>query len=144
MKTPSNERQGAISPDGRWLAYTSDSSGRFEIYVQSFPDSGTRIQVSPNGGKSARWSRDGTELFYLVPDGNLMATPVRPGRPIEFGASVALFRFVDPQPLPTQRPNYDVTADGQRFIVSSIERRTDPSMHVLVNWPAMLTAKAAR
>jgi Tol biopolymer transport system component len=138
VKTPSSERQGAISPDGRWLAYTADSSGRFEIYVQSFPESGVRIQVSPNGGKSARWSRDGTELFYIASDGKVMATPVRFGRPIEFGASVALFRFVDPQQLPSQRPNYDVTADGQRFIVSSIERRTDPSMHVLLNWPALL------
>ena len=144
VQTPSSERQGAISPDGRWLAYTSDSSGRFEIYVQSFPDSGTRIQVSPNGGKSARWSRDGTELFYIASDGSVTATPVRLGPPIEFGASVALFRFIDPQQMPGQRPSYDVTADGQRFVVSSIERRADPSLHVLVNWPAVLTAKAAR
>ena len=142
VKTPSSERQGAISPDGGWLAYTSDSSGRFEIYVQGFPESGSQIQVSPNGGKSARWSRDGTELFYIAADGRLMATPVKLGNSIEFGASVALFRFVDPQQLPTQRPSYDVTADGQRFIVSSIERRTDPSLHVLVNWPALLTRAA--
>jgi Tol biopolymer transport system component len=141
VKTPSSEMQGAISPDGRWLAYTADSSGRFEIYVQSFPASGVRIQVSPNGGRSARWSRDGTELFYIASDGYVTATPVRPGRPIEFGAPVPLFRFVDPQQLPTQRPNYNVTADGQRFIVSSIERRTDPSMHVLVNWPTLLEKK---
>ncbi|MDP3718705.1 MAG: protein kinase [Acidobacteriota bacterium] len=144
VNAPSEERQPAISPDGRWLAYTSDSSGRFEIYVQSFPDSGARIQVSPNGGRSARWRRDGTELYYLTPDGNLMAVPVRAGQPIEFGSPIALFRFVDPQQGPSGRPNYDVTADGQRFIVSSIERRTDPSLHVLLNWPAMLTAKAAR
>ena len=135
------ERQGAISPDGRWIAYTSDSSGRFEIYVQSFPDPGARIQVSANGGKSARWRRDGTELFYLGPDGSLMATPVQLGPRIEFGTQVALFRFVDPQQGPSGRPNYDVTADGQRFIVSSIERRADPSLHVLVNWPALLEKK---
>ncbi len=140
-KTPSMDRQGAISPDGRWLAYTSDSSGRFEIYVQSFPEPGARIQVSPNGGKSARWRRDGTELFYLGPDGSVMATPVRLGPRIELGTQVALFRFVDPQQGPQARPNYDVTADGQRFIVSSIERRTDPSLHVLLNWPALLEKK---
>ncbi len=140
-KTPSTDRQGAISPDGRWLAYTSDSSGRFEIYVQSFPEPGARIQVSPNGGKSARWRRDGTELFYLGPDGSVMATPVQLGPRIEFGTPVALFRFVDPQQGPTARPNYDVTADGQRFIVSSIERRTDPSLHVLLNWPGLLEKK---
>ena len=70
-----------------------------------------------------------------------MAVPVRLGQPIEFGTPIALFRFVDPQPGPGQRPNFDVTADGQRFIVSSIERRTDPSLHVLVNWPALLEKK---
>jgi eukaryotic-like serine/threonine-protein kinase len=138
VKAPSADRQPAISSDGLWLAYTSDSSGRFEIYVQSFPESGARIQVSPNGGKSARWRRDGTELYYLTPDGTVMAVPVRLAQPIEFGTPTALFRFVDPQSGPGQRPNYDVTADGQRFIVSSVERRSDPSLHVLVNWPALL------
>ena len=97
VTAPSAERQPAISPDGRWLAYTSDSSGRAEIYVQSFPESGARIQVSPNGGKSARWRRDGTELYYLTPDGHLMAVPVRLGPSIEFGTPIALFRFVDPE-----------------------------------------------
>ena len=77
----------------------------------------------------------------MTPDGNVMALPVRLGPSIEFGTPVALFRFVDPQPGPSMRPNYDVTADGQRFIVSSIERRTDPSLDVLVNWPALLEKK---
>ena len=97
VQTPANESQGKLSPDGHWLAYTSDTSGRFEIYVQSFPEPGDRITVSPNGGSSARWRRDGKELFYLAPDGTLMAAPVGSGQPLEFGKPVPLFQFFTTQ-----------------------------------------------
>jgi Tol biopolymer transport system component len=141
LPAPSVETQSVLSPDGHWLAYTSDLSGRFEIYVQSFPKPGSRIQVSPNGGNSARWRRDGKELFYLTPDGTLTAVPVRSAQPIEFGAPAALFQFfsLTQRGIPAQTPSYDVTADGQRFIVSSVVRRTDPSINVLLNWPSLLT-----
>jgi len=140
VQTPASETQGALSRDGRWLAYTSDSSGRFEIYVQSFPGPGPRFQVSPGGGTSARWRRDGKELFYLALDGTLMSVPVNGTTPIEFGKPAALFQFFSTQTSSTAPP-YDVTADGQRFIVSAVVRRNDPSIQVLLNWPALLGKK---
>lgn len=140
LPSPNIETQGMVSPDGHWLAYTSDLSGRFELYVQSFPQPGSRIQVSVNGGSSARWRRDGKELFYLTPNGTLTAVPVRAAQPLEFGPPVALFQFFNltQRGIPSQTPPYDVTADGQRFIVSSVVRRTDPSINVLLNWPTLL------
>jgi Tol biopolymer transport system component len=139
VEGPAVETQGAFSPDGRWLAYTSDSSGRFEVFVQSFPEPGPRIQVSPDGGTNTRWRRDGKELFYVAMDGTLMAVPVRAAQPIEFGRPAALFQFYSPvRGIPAGKPPYDVMPDGQRFIVSSVVRRTDPSLHVLLNWPALL------
>lgn len=141
IEGPNSETQPIFSPDGRWLAYSSDATGAFEVYVQRFPASGARIQVSPGGGGSARWSRDGTELFYLAPDGSLTAVPVRAGETIEFGQPKALFKFFSSQRgTPTQKPQYDVTADGKRFIVSSVPRRNDPSIQVLLNWPALNAA----
>lgn len=126
-------------------ARTSNVSGRFEIYVQSFPEPGPQIQVSANGGGHPRWARDGTELFYLAPDDTLIAVPVRSTKPMEFGPPTALFQaFTSQIGTTAQIPPFDVTPDGQRFIVSAVVRRDDPSVHVLLNWPAMLTAKAAR
>jgi len=140
-KTATVETQGTLSPDVHWLAYTSDTSGRFEVYVQGFPLPGPRIQVSTEGGHSARWRRDGRELFYLAPDGTLMAVSVRASQPIEFSKPAPLFQFFTSlnQGIPVQTPSYDVTADGQRFIVSAVVRRTDPSVNVLLNWPRLLT-----
>ncbi len=141
----SAQSQGVFSPDGRWLSYTSDSSGRFEVYVDGVPEPGTRTQVSANGGSSARWSRDGKELFYMVPDGTLMAVPILSQQPLEFGQPTALFQFATPsRGLPGGKPSYDVAADGQRFIVNAVVRQTDPSLQVLLNWPALLTAKVAQ
>ena len=142
VQSPSFETQGALSADGHWLAYTSDASGRFEVYVQSFPEPGPRIQVSASGGSAARWRRDGKELYYLALDGTLMAVPERAGQPLEFGSPVSLFQFFAPwRGLPTQAQlSYHVTADGQRFIVSAVARRTDPSINVLLNWPSLVAS----
>ena len=141
VQAPSLETQGTLSTDGRTLAYTSDSSGRFEIYVQSFLEPGSQIQVSPNGGSSPHWGRDGKEFFYLALDGTLMAVPIRSAQPIEFGPPAALFRFfTQRRGIPAGDPPYDVTPDGQRFIVSAVVRRTDPSINVLLNWPALIAS----
>jgi hypothetical protein len=77
LETPANERQGQFSPDVRWVAYTSDESGTAEVYVRRFPGGDGKWRVSTHGGAQARWRRDGKELFYLAPDGNLMAADVR-------------------------------------------------------------------
>jgi Tol biopolymer transport system component len=135
--------QPMFSPDGRWLSYTSNASGRYEVYVQRFPDGTDRTQVSPDGGGSARWRRDGNELFYLALDGTLMSVPItRPGKSLEFAAPVPLFKFFSSQRgSPAQKPQYDVSSDGQRFIVSAVPRRNDPSIQVVLNWPSLLEKK---
>ena len=97
MQTPSIEVQGVLSPDDRWLAFTSDVSRKFEIYVQRVPEPGAPIQVSSNGGSSARWRRDGKEPFYLAPDGTLTAVPVRSAQPQEFGPPPPLFQVLTSQ-----------------------------------------------
>ena len=68
-----DERSGEFSPDGKWVSYASDESGRFEVFVQRFPESGQRLQVSSGGGRQPQWRPDGREMFYLAPDGRLMA-----------------------------------------------------------------------
>jgi Tol biopolymer transport system component len=140
IQGPSAETQPMLSPDSRWISFTSNSSGRHEVYVQRFPDGTDRMQVSPTGGGSARWRRDGSELFYLGLDGTLMAVPItRTARSIEFRAPVSLFKFFSSQRgSPTQKPQYDVSADGQRFIISAVTRRNDPSIQIVLNWPALL------
>jgi hypothetical protein len=124
------------------LAYTSDRSGRAEIYVDSFPEPGTRIQVSANGGAAPRWRRDGNELFFESLDGTLIAVKVESGPKIAFAPPQKLFQFFNPQRgVPAMKPNYDVTPDGRRFIVSAVVRRSDPSLYVLLNWPTILAKR---
>ena len=76
LRTPFNEMHGQVSPDGRWLAYASDESGTWEVYVQTFPVPGAKRTISVGGGAEPQWRRDGRELYYLAPDGTLMAVPV--------------------------------------------------------------------
>src|SRR5262249_20866730 len=90
VRTKDNETAGTLSPDGRWLAYSSDKSGHYEIYVQSFPDRGGKRKVSNGGGLGPRWRGDGQELFYYTGDGKLMATPAPPGESFETGPAVPL------------------------------------------------------
>jgi Tol biopolymer transport system component len=85
--------QAQLSPDGRWLAYATNESGTAQVVVQSFPDPKTaKIVVTRNGGTEPRWRRDGRELFYLAPDGKLMAVPIKSGDTFEAGTEAALFQ----------------------------------------------------
>ena len=77
IQTESDERDGQFSPDGKWIAYQSNRSGRFEVYLQPFPGPGAPVQVSKNGGAQVRWRQDGRELFYIGLDGRLMAVPIQ-------------------------------------------------------------------
>src|SRR5262249_44768368 len=79
LQTESNECHARLSPDGKWLAYVSDETGRAEVYVQRFPTPGNRVLISANGGDQPAWRRDGKELYYLAPDRKLMAVAVKPG-----------------------------------------------------------------
>ena len=112
--------QGQFSPDGRWVAYTSNESGRWEVYVSSFPSPGGNWRVSSGGGSEPRWRRDGKELFYLAADGKLMAVPVKEGPPFEAGAATALFQTRRRERISsTDLWSYDVSPDGQKFLINT-------------------------
>ncbi len=111
---PASQQMPRLSPDGRWLAYQSDESGRMEIYVRPFPNEGARVQVSSDGGTEPLWDGAGRTLFYRAGDG-ITASTVTTGATFSFGAR----RLVLPgneSGAPTH-PSYDVSADGQRFLV---------------------------
>ncbi len=122
-----------LSPDGRWLAYESDESGTFEVSVRSFPELGERRQISVGGGRQPRWRGDGKELFFVSPDRKIMAVEIRPGSPFEAGAPRALFQ-TRILPQVEARNHYDVTADGQRFLVNS-RRPEDAALPITVLAP---------
>src|SRR5262249_12502940 len=94
LKTAFDERDGQFSPDGKWIAYQSNESGRFEIYVQPFTGPGGKFQISSNGGAQARWNKNGKEIFYVSLDSKMMAVPVKlspDGQWLETGTPAALF-----------------------------------------------------
>ena len=113
--TPFNEAQAVISPDGKWLAFVSDESGQFEIYVRTFPGPGGKWRVSTAGGGEPTWRGDSRELYYLSPDSKLMMVSVEPGTPPRFSLPQRLFDTPLGPPFPI-RNRYVVTRDGQRFL----------------------------
>src|SRR4029450_3921103 len=122
VQTMFDEGDAQFSPDGKWIAYESNESGRFEIYVQPFPGPGSRLFISTAGGYQARWGRDGKELFYIAPDNQLMAVPIRlaaNGQAAEAGAPVALFGMRMIGPVQNDRW-FVVSRDGQQFLVSTV------------------------
>lgn len=136
LQTEAYEGGAQLSPDGRWLAYGSDESGRFEVYVQRFPDHSGKRQVSTGGGLGPHWRRDGKELFYYMADGKLMALPVGSGESFEMGTAVALFEFRSGSNSSFTAP-YTVTGDGQRFLVNAIvDAEPRAPLTVVVNWAA--------
>jgi Tol biopolymer transport system component len=137
--TAFNEAQGTLSPDGRWVAYASDESGAFEVYVQSFPGGGSKRPVSSGGGAEPRWRADGRELFYVSADRRLMAVPTTIGPGFEAGKPDALFTMNVRDLVFPYSKRYDVIPDGQRFVLQELIGRGSPSpLTVLVNWPALL------
>jgi eukaryotic-like serine/threonine-protein kinase len=138
LQTDFNEQQAQFSPDGKWIAYTSDVSGRPEVYVQTFPASGGPLRVSTAGGSQPKWRRDGRELFYMAPDRKLMAVEVKLGATFEAKAPQPLFstRVLT---LTEFRNHYAVTGDGQRFLVNSqLDDTSVATITVFVNWTADL------
>jgi serine/threonine protein kinase/Tol biopolymer transport system component len=130
------EDQGQFSTDGEWIAYTSNESGGYEVYISPVSGAGRRRQVSTNGGAQPRWRRDGQELFYLAPDGNLMAATVTARVDgIETGQPHALFNTGITASFVDRRNQYLVTRDGQRFLVNvSTEDQSSAPITVIVNW----------
>jgi hypothetical protein len=133
LSTPFDEQQGVFSPDGKWVAYQSDESGRDEIYVRPFPGPGGQWQVSTGGGTMPRWRADGKELFYLAPDGKLMAAAVvAQGATFVPGTPEALFQTHTPPRANKQQ--YDVARDGRFLINTELESTTNEPIHLLMNW----------
>lgn len=141
-----DQRGGEFSPDGRYLAYESNESGRFEVYVQPFPRAAGKWQVSNGGGTQPRWRRNGRELYYLAPDARLMAVPVAAsadGRMVDIGVPVPLFqtRLATGPTAIAGRSQYAVAPDG-RFLLTTIVDNTAPSpITVVVNWTQLLKAR---
>jgi serine/threonine protein kinase len=139
VQTAFAERDAQFSPDGHWIAYQSDESGRFEIYVQPFPGPGGKFQISTNGGAQVRWRRDGKEIFFIGLDDRLMAAPVRldnVGQFVEAGAPVPLFTTHIGGALQAfNRQQYVVSRDGQRFLMSTFKEEASTSpISVILNW----------
>ncbi|HEX9800227.1 MAG TPA: protein kinase [Thermoanaerobaculia bacterium] len=136
LRTAFPEYQARFSPDGRWIAYVSEESGRPEIYLQRFPGPGRRVRVSTDGGSSPRWRRDGRELFYESSDGDVMAVVVELGEDAEVGTPTPLFALgpVDNDVI----ERFDVSADGQRFLVIALEGDASPAATVVLDWAAQL------
>jgi eukaryotic-like serine/threonine-protein kinase len=130
---------GYFSPNGRWLAYVSDESGRSEVYVRPVPVSDRISPVSAGGGTQPRWRRDGRELFYLSPHGNLMVVEVNGGDRFKAAVPKALFQMRLPMDVDWSSGNYAVTADGQRFLVTTpAGEAASPAITVVLNWPSLL------
>jgi Tol biopolymer transport system component len=133
--------QGQFSPDGRWVAYTSnESKPRTEIYVQSFPADGRKFQVSSDGGTQPRWRGDGKEIFYIAHDGKLMAADVKTAPRFEAVTPHALFDSQVPVNISTLVVRYAVAFDGQRFLVNTQRQQQTPgapdAITVVLNWMA--------
>ena len=135
LQTQFAEQHARISPDGRWMAYSSNESGGGEVYVTRFPEPVGKWQVSTDGGGFPVWSRDGRELFYRGSDGTLMAVPIAAGSSFAPGAPIPLFKpqaAIGGLGLGTF---YDVAPDG-RFLINIFVERTSPPATVVVNWTA--------
>ncbi len=135
LRTSANEIDAQFSPDGRWMAYASDESGRYQVYIQGVPAGPAKWQVSANGGIQPRWSHDGKELFYIAGDNMLTSVSVRTGASIEVGDPTALFRV---DPLGPTVYAYAPAPDGRRFLVNSEAAGPVPPVTVVVDWRALL------
>ena len=121
------------------MAYASNESGRWEVYVTSFPEAHGKWQVSNAGGEQPRWRSDGKEFYYLAPDGKIMATPVTTGANFDAGTPVALFQANPREVVATSEQfSYDVSKDGQRFLVNTQLKTAMTPMSVVMNWAAKL------
>ncbi len=136
-QTTFDERTAQFSPDGNWIAFESNESGRFEILVQQFPNPTTTTVVSTGGGLQPRWGPDGKELFYIAPDGRLMAVPLRfsPSKTVEPAPPVPLFvARVGSTLLGGSGIEYMVADEGQRFLMNTLTEQAASPITIILNW----------
>jgi eukaryotic-like serine/threonine-protein kinase len=136
IASPGEDMHGNFSPDGRLVSYTSNESGRFEVYVETIPRSDRKWPVSTNGGYEPRWRADGGEIYYLSEDRQLMAVPV--GASPSFGIPKPLFQTRVPAGVTGNRTHYVPSRDGQRFLVNMALDAPISPITVVVNWTATL------
>jgi serine/threonine protein kinase/Tol biopolymer transport system component len=136
VTSSADETEGQFSPDGRWVAFVSNESGRAEVFIQSFPDARARTQVSTSGGTQVRWSPDGKEIFYVASDGTMTAVPIAlgSGSP-EVKPPVPLFRthLATGTNVLGYKPQYAVSRDG-RFLLNTAVESVSPPIVVIANW----------
>jgi Tol biopolymer transport system component len=135
LQTKFNEGEAKFSPDGRWVAYSSDESGRPEVYVRPFPGPGAKWQISTDGGGAPEWARNGRELFYVSLAGKLVSVVVR----TQPAFSADIPRIIADIPsflLATFGPGYSVSSDGQRFLFvkANVEKGPPDEVRVVLNW----------
>ena len=136
LRTTANEYQARFSADGRWVAYTSDESGRSEVYVQSFPRPGIKGRASTAGGSRPTWRPDGRELYYIDPDGKFVAASFHAlNAALEIGYAHALFDIPAIGSAAQYRTQVAAYKDGQHFLLNLVEPSNAPtSITVLLNW----------
>lgn len=140
VQTELFEAQAVFSPDGRWVAYAAADPRGANVYVQSFPEAGAKVQVSRDGGSHPGWRADGKELFYLADDGTMMAVPIAASAQFNAGSPQTLFPTGLPVfNIPPSVTVYAVTKDGKRFLVNAIPQQAGATpLTVLVNWTSAI------
>jgi Tol biopolymer transport system component len=144
LRTPFNESNGRFSPESspRWVAYQSDESGRYEIYIRSFPEPHGATRISTAGGQFPQWGQDGRELFYVSPDNKLMAVTLNIGADsAQPSAPREMFPLSGVEDIYAP---YDTAPEGQRFLVRATPQPVAKPLTVIVNWPALLRGGSAR
>ena len=141
LQTPFDELVPRVSPDGRWIAYLSDESGRFEVYVRPFPSSSGKWQISTEGGVEPLWARNGRELFYRTGD-KVMAVEITTQPSFQAGTPRLVFEGSYVRHGGTPETNFAVTPDGQRFLMlKAVEQQPQSEIRVVLNWFEELKAK---
>jgi Tol biopolymer transport system component len=134
-KTQFEELNGQFSPDGRWVAYETNESGRFEIVVQPFPEPTSKWHVSTGGGIQPRWRADGKELYFIAPDGKLMAASITSTEAtFARGAPAPLFSVTLAPGAGTNKQQYVVSRDGHFLINQPVETSITPPITLILNW----------
>ncbi len=127
---------GNFSPNGGLVVYTSNETGRFEVYVETIPQSDRKWLVSANGGYEPRWRGDGGEIYYLSQDRKMMSVSVGAGP--SFGAAKPLFQTRVPAGVTNNRTHFVPSRDGRRFLVNTALEGSTPAINIIVNWAATI------